>query len=638
MFRVSQAGILAATILCMLGGTPAAAANGHCIAKVRPPCTLTPFRSEHDLRAYLEHLPKTPPPPPPPPPPSPPPPPPPGQAAPAATTVGTTSITNNQVIGVDEGDIVKQQGDTLVVLRRGRLFTVSLAGGVLKSVDMINAYPPGVNAADDWYDEMLLADGHVIVIGYSYARGGMQIDRFRLDKAGHLAFEDAYQVNGSDYYSSRNYASRLIGTTLVLYAPTYAPYTGSDESMFSMLPGLRKWSGSGKAPGFERVGSALHVYMAPNLRDDMVSALYTVMTCDVAAPQMGCRATSVFGPSGSTHFVSSTAMYLWLSPYWGENGPGKRASSLLYRIPLDGSAPTAIGVHGSPVDQFSFDEDARGGVLNVVVRANSAGDAMWTSEFANGATGLLRLPLADMADGMAEAPRVAYRNLPMPKGDYWSFHNRFIGDYLLYGIGNGWSVPADASSVLTVAGVRTGSLTRITLPHGVDRIEAMGSDAVIVGSDTKNVYFSAVTLGGAAPASEGGYVMTGAAQSETRSHGFFFRPDATDPNAGVLGLPITRPATPGAAQLAGDASAVTFVRRAGASFTPLGELASAPLRTVDDACVASCTDWYGNARPIFLGDRTFALMGYEVVEGTLSPAAIRERGRVNFTPPGRAAK
>ena len=34
-----------------------------------------------------------------------------------------TSITNNQIQGVDEGDIVKQIKDQLIVLRRGRLFT-----------------------------------------------------------------------------------------------------------------------------------------------------------------------------------------------------------------------------------------------------------------------------------------------------------------------------------------------------------------------------------------------------------------------------------------------------------------------------------------------------------------------------------
>ena len=66
----------------------------------------------------------------------------------------------------------------------------------------------------------------------------------------------------------------------------------------------------------------------------------------------------------------------------------------------------------------------------------------------------------------------------------------------------------------------------------------------------------------------------------------------------------------------------------------------------DDGCKASCVDWYGNARPIFLGDRVLALMGYEIVEGRLqaggwrfdeptgapAPEQIVERRRVSFAP------
>ena len=43
-------------------------------------------------------------------------------------------------------------------------------------------------------------------------------------------------------------------------------------------------------------------------------------------------------------------------------------------------------------------------------------------------------------------------------------------------------------------------------------------------------------------------------------------------------------------------------------------------------------DWYGNARPIFLGPRVFALMGYELVEGQLRDGRIIERRRVDFSP------
>jgi hypothetical protein len=98
-----------------------------------------------------------------------------GVVSTSAPSAPTPSITNTQEANVDEGGIVKVSGNTLVILRRGRLFTVSLAGGRMRPVDSINAFPPGVSGQGDWYDEMLLSGDRIVVVGYSYARGGTDI-------------------------------------------------------------------------------------------------------------------------------------------------------------------------------------------------------------------------------------------------------------------------------------------------------------------------------------------------------------------------------------------------------------------------------------------------------------------------------
>ena len=77
-----------------------------------------------------------------------------------------------------------------------------------------------------------------------------------------------------------------------------------------------------------------------------------------------------------------------------------------------------------------------------------------------------------------------------------------------------------------------------------------------------------------------------------------------------------------------------FLRRQDSRLFPAGELAAQMQSVSDDGCHASCVDWYGNARPIFLGGRTFALLGYELVEGRLVDSRIREIGRVSFAPRG----
>ncbi|MBS0470569.1 MAG: beta-propeller domain-containing protein [Proteobacteria bacterium] len=603
--------ILIAALALGLAAGPAFAAKPH--------ATLKHFTSEAELRRYLKRVEKYMIPPPPPAPPM-------MEAAPTAMPApaaasGSDAITNVQTAGVDEGDIVKKRGDVLVILRRGRLFTVSIAGGSMKPVDSIEAYPPGANAYGDWYDEMVIAENRVLVIGYSYARGGTQIDRFIIDDAGRLKFEDAYQLRSNDYYSSRNYATRLIGKRLVYYSPNYLPYGNPSIG----LPALRRWSGDPKA-GFKRIGSARDVFMPPQLEEGMIGALHTVTSCDVTTPVLDCRATSVFGPEGHEFYVSSDAVYVWLTPY-SRSDEDKRARSLLYRLPLDGSAPSAVAVRGGPTDQFSFRDD--GDVLNVLVRSDSAGDAMWTSEFGSGAVALLRLPISEFGNGRREAALSDYRNLPVPK-DYFSMQNRFVGDFVLYGNGNGWSGPQDGGATLIAVRLSGGSPAKLRLPHAIDRIEVMGRNAVVIGSDSKSVYFSAVLLDRVAHLGDR-YVLGDASQAETRSHGFFFKAYG-DGDTGILGLPIARAAQPGYQQLFYNSAAMLFLRRTEGAFKPLGTLDSHPESAVNDNCVASCVDWYGNARPIFAGNRTFALMGYELVEGAIARDGVHETGRVDFAP------
>ena len=64
-------------------------------------------------------------------------------------------------------------------------------------------------------------------------------------------------------------------------------------------------------------------------------------------------------------------------------------------------------------------------------------------------------------------------------------------------------------------------------------------------------------------------------------------------------------------------------------FSEVGSL-TARNEQVEDHCVASCADWYGNARPIFWRGRVFGLMGYELVEGRVERGSLREVQRTHF--------
>ncbi|MFO1281053.1 MAG: beta-propeller domain-containing protein [Burkholderiales bacterium] len=548
----------------------------------------------------------------------------PAGAAAKAEGASGESITNVQVAGVDEGGIVKQHGDHLVVLRRGRLFTIDIRDGKLAPVSFADAYGDGIDPRGAWYDEMLISGDTIVVIGYSYARGGTEVGLFSITREGALAHRGTYHLRSNDYYSSRNYASRLVGGKLVFYSPLYLSAYSTD--VFASFPAMRRWTAGASAADFRRIAPATRVYRTDDpLEPDQGLALHTVTVCDLEKAELDCESTAVLGAPGRVFHVSGGSVYVWTTSMQR----GGSAPSALFRIPLDGGAPSALKTAGSPIDQFSFLEDGDG-YLNVLVRAQGRGEAMWAAEARSGDLALLRVALASFGDGRDGAPARAYRALP--RADGGALQNRYVGAYLLYGAGTGWG-RAQRTLSSNVHAVRYAAATpaqSLPLAHAVDRIEALGTDAVVVGSDGRDLHFTSVRLAGeAAPADR--YTRKDAAQGETRSHGFFYRRD--NERDGVVGLPIVAADRAGAAQLRKASAAVLFLSNRSLRLAELGSLDATPgTGSADDRCRASCVDWYGNSRPIFTRGRVFALMGYELVEGRLADGAIAEVRRVDYAP------
>ncbi|MGH7628040.1 MAG: beta-propeller domain-containing protein, partial [Gemmatimonadales bacterium] len=426
------------------------------------------------------------------------------------------------------------------------------------------------------------------------------------------------------YYSSRNYASRLVGGKLVFYTPLML-WLGGDP--LAALPAIREWRPGADSRGFERIVTPRRVYRpARSLAGSDHLTLHTITQCDVGGRRLECEASVVVGPWSRVFYVSPRSVYVWAADWpWARRG-GERAPAMLFRLPLDGSAPSGLAVHGSPVDQFSFLESGDGH-LNVVVRASATGDAMWSAERTAGGVALLRAPTDRFDDCATEAPAAWYRKLPTaPPG---VFQNRFVGDHLLYGVGNGWWRPTTHAASLFIVPWKGGDVSELGLPHGVDRIEVMGPDAVVVGAGDGQLHFSGVRLG-ERPVVAQRFALDNVSQGELRSHGFFYKPDGA--GSGTLGLPVRGGVRPGWEHLIRGSASVVFLRNEGRRFTRLGDLASRPEPPRDDACKASCVDWYGNARPIFVRGRIFALLGYELVEGAVEAGAMREVRRASFAP------
>ncbi|NNC71949.1 MAG: hypothetical protein HKN78_03640, partial [Sphingomonadaceae bacterium] len=210
----------------------------------------------------------------------------------------------------------------------------------------------------------------------------------------------------------------------------------------------------------------------------------------------------------------------------------------------------------------------------------------------------------------------------------------YVGNHIVYGWGRLRGYGAQTQPVAYAAALDGGGPTALDIGHGVERIEQLGADAVVIGSGSENkLGFSAIALD-RTPRIADIFTMPAAGQGESRSHAYFYRPDSrsSDGASGTLGLPIARQIEPRFRQLLGNSAAMLFLRRNDREFSLAGELGAEVEGVIDDGCEASCVDWYGNARPIFLGNRIFALMGYELVEGRMRGGRISEIGRLDYAP------
>ena len=213
-------------------------------------------------------------------------------------------------------------------------------------------------------------------------------------------------------------------------------------------------------------------------------------------------------------------------------------SSMLYRMPLDGSGPSALGVSGSPVDQFSFleSEDKH---LNVLVRSDSSGDGMWGAEVRARRRGAdARAARQFFNDGSDSASSWDYHRLPKPAG--YTFQNRFVGDYLLYGTGSGWGAPENKNkSNLYAVRWTDGETERadrsLTASIASKRWAQTPSSSAL----TERTCTSPRSVWATRRKVADEYIRKGASQGELRSQGFFYKPDG--PDSGMLGLPISVP-------------------------------------------------------------------------------------------------
>jgi hypothetical protein len=566
----------------------------------------------------------------------------------------SNSITNNQEAGVDEGDIVKQIGQYLLVLQDGRIFVIDTRGGDgsrLVLSDRTNVYRDA--AADMWYDEMLVEGDHVLVTGYSYADEATEVSVFRLDVSGRLARRGVFFLSSNDYYDSDNYATRLVGDNLVVYAPMEVSEVDPDEPI--KWPLVRRWvAGEDRAAG---EAHGIPLFDARNIYRPVRTVtnpyVHTVSVCPLgpvgAGRDLRCRTTAFVGPGRREYYLSPTDAYLWLTPgdddlgdeaWWHECPAGTRVGvadsipRLVYRIPISGEEPGVLGTVGTPIDQFSLAaSESRFRALLALQSRRCSVDSDEGPPLV-----YFNALLARFGDTLAPAPLSSYT--PLPAAGARSIENRFTDAFLVYSGRSAWrsSPPAPGEEARTDARVVAVPINRprdaavMHVPHDVIRAERAGDDIVLTGyRDHLGLQVSLIALNGA-PRVGSTARLDGRYESEGRSHAFNSLMERD--GSGIMGLPtVRRDFEAGRYAWRSDASDLSYLTAdAGRRLAPAGELLAN--EDADEGtgyrCEVSCIDWYGNSRPIFTDGRVFGLSGVELIEGRLDHGRVVEVQRLNI--------
>jgi len=522
------------------------------------------------------------------------------------------NITNVQNQGVDEGDIVKQVGDHLVLMQDGRLFSLYIGSGTPKLSARINMYDePDANI---WYDELLVSGRRLIVTGYHYGKEATEITVYNLDETGQFDRQGRWYLESEDYYSGNNSATRMIGDTLIFH-------TRGDLESPDAWPKLREASETdGKS-----ILSAKDIF-PPLLRQDSPD-LHMVTECKISQ-NFDCQSRAVIANGRAKWIVTETDGYLWVEAprqNWflkrNIEAQKRQQSATLYRFPLQGEDVKAVTLHAELPSRFAF-EAREDRLFALVGRKDTALDQN-KRELA-----FLELPLSAFSETPSLVQNNAFVDLP---GEY-SYRMRFTDDHLVY------STFTDEDPVAYAVNLETALLQGpIAVPHEVHRLDRVGQNIILIGEDeigdsTEVLGLSWLDLSTTATITDT-LSLPNRYEAEGRAQALNMRVDSD--GSSLLGLPTFLDIeTPnGWTYDEEDGTDISFARVLNfGQLTDLGPAKGDPSRIdLNYNCDTSCVDWYGNARPFFIGDRIFALIASELIELEETPTAMREVARVNLS-------
>jgi len=521
------------------------------------------------------------------------------------------SITNVQEAGVDEGGLVKVVGDHLVSLHRGRLASARVRrnGEDVLEAGEARAAPPDGFTQGTWYDELVVVGRRVLVVGFSYERMAAELVLYDLDAEGAFTHVGTWLVDGSDYYSWTNYAARAVNDQVLVYVPSGAWQV--------KLPTMRRWIRDNEFGEATPLVAPEDIFRP--LQRAGYAAIHTLLTCDISGAEgITCDATSFAAAGWATMYVTPEHAFFWVPDEFdrvAEDG----ASAMAYRVELStGDLAVARG-RGTLATQLLLDANGDGGLRGVTSVDTSATPFGATRS----APMLVRMPAqAFSSDAWPRELEHAAIPLDVPAEGQFLNAGRWIGNSVVFSYVDVAGTTPDAARAVHVIGP-DGVEHRLATGHVVERIEAVGSDAIAIGAGDSGLGFTTIRLEGTSEVAFA-FTLDDSVQTDWRSHAFFFKAGAD--GGGSLALPSVNVDPQ---DFSTTSARLTFLSvGADLSLVERGALAAPTASVGGPECEVSCMDWYGNTRPIFLGDRTLGLFGNLVIEARLGADGMEETRRV----------
>jgi hypothetical protein len=335
----------------------------------------------------------------------------------AAAGQEADSVTNVQHAGVDEGGIVKAargpSGDPAAWPLVHRQYRRRGSAPGFRGRSVRQRRRPGRRLVRRNAD---FAGNTIVVIGYSYARGGTEIGVFDISRAGQLTYRATYHLRSNDYYSSRNYASRLIGSKLIVYSPHVLSPWGDPWAAF---PAMRRWRPRERCRPISGGLPRRHGSTVPTRRSTRSPASpCTVSRSAISpSPRWTARARPCWGRRGASSTSRRPRCSCGRRPWRGGAAGDGVATSAVFRIP-----PRRLGTEcaedASAARSTSFPSTrTTDGMLNVLLRSNGRGDGHVGSRSQLWRPGPVARPAGELSPMAVTArPIDAYRRLPKAAG------------------------------------------------------------------------------------------------------------------------------------------------------------------------------------------------------------------------------